>query len=210
MARSKSSHRWLREHFDDPYVKKAQELGLRSRAAFKLMEIDDRDRLLKPGRTVVDLGAAPGGWLQVAQQRMKGQGRLIGLDLLPVEPMEGVLFIQGDFREDDIHAQLTEALAGQPVDLVLSDMAPNISGMEAVDQPRAMYLVELALEFCREQLKPGGDFLVKAFQGEGFDAFLQALRQDFQRVGSRKPAASRPRSREQYLLARGFRGGGAR
>ncbi len=206
MARSKSSHRWLREHFDDPYVKKAQEMGLRSRAAFKLMEIDDKDHLLIPGRRVVDLGAAPGGWLQVAQQRMKGQGALIGLDLLPVEPLEGVLFIQGDFREDDIHAQLTEALAGQPVDLVLSDMAPNISGMEAVDQPRAMYLVELALEFCREQLKPGGDFLVKAFQGEGFDTFLKAMRQDFQRVVTRKPTASRPRSREQYLLGRGFRG----
>ncbi len=208
MARSKSSHRWLREHFDDPWVKKAQEMGLRSRSAFKLMEIDDRDRLLRPGLSVVDLGAAPGGWLQVARQRMQGKGRIVGLDLLPVEPVEGVVFIQGDFREDDVHAQLTEALAGRPVDLVLSDMAPNISGMEAVDQPRAMYLVELALEFCREQLKPGGDFLVKVFQGEGFDAFLKAMRADFQRVVSRKPSASRARSREQYLLGRGFRGGG--
>ncbi len=209
MGRSKSSRRWLREHFDDPYVKKAQEQGLRSRAAFKLMAIDDRDHILKPGRTVVDLGAAPGGWLQVAARRMSGRGRLIGLDLLPVEPLEGVLFIQGDFRQPEVHAELTAAVAGEGVDLVLSDMAPNISGMEAVDQPRAMYLVELALEFCREQLKPGGDFLVKAFHGEGFDAFLQSLRQDFRQVTVRKPEASRARSREQYLLARGFRGRGA-
>ncbi len=206
MARTRSSARWLREHFTDEYVRRAQVEGYRSRAVYKLLEIHDRDRLLQPGMTVVDLGAAPGGWSQVATKLVGGQGRVIALDLLPMEPLAGVEFIQGDFRETEVLERLLAALADRPVDLVLSDMAPNASGIKAVDQPRGLYLAELALDFAGRRLRPGGDFLVKAFQGEGFDAFLKNLRTAFATVAPRKPRASRARSPEQYLLARNYRG----
>ena len=206
MARTRSSARWLREHFTDEYVRRAQVEGYRSRAAYKLLEIHDRDRLLRPGMTVVDLGAAPGGWSQVATKLVGGQGRVIAMDLLPMEPLAGVEFIQGDFRETEVLERLLAALADRPIDLVLSDMAPNASGIKAVDQPRGLYLAELALDFAGRRLRPGGDFLVKAFQGEGFDAFLKSLRAAFVTVAPRKPRASRARSAEQYLLARNYRG----
>ncbi|MFO1420176.1 MAG: 23S rRNA (uridine(2552)-2'-O)-methyltransferase RlmE [Candidatus Competibacteraceae bacterium] len=206
MARSKSSARWLREHFTDEYVKRAQQEGYRSRAVYKLLEIDEKDRLLRPGMTVVDLGAAPGGWSQLAARLVGGQGAVVALDLLPMEPMPGVEFVEGDFREVAVLERLLDVLGGRPVDLVLSDMAPNASGIKAVDQPRGMYLAELALDFSRRCLRPGGDFLVKVFQGEGFDAFLKDLRAAFVSIASRKPRASRARSAEQYLLARNYRG----
>ncbi|SRR5690554_788644 len=202
MARSKSSHRWLREHFDDAYVKQAQKEGLRSRAAFKLREIQERDRLVKPGMNVVDLGAAPGGWSQLVKDWVGERGNVIALDILPMDPLPGVTVLQADFTEEEALAALDAALGGAAVDLVLSDMAPNISGQAAIDQPRAMYLAELALDFAGQVLKPGGDFLVKVFQGEGFDQYLRALRSQFKQVVTRKPKASRPRSREVYLLAR--------
>lgn len=202
MARSKSSHRWLREHFDDAYVKQAQKEGLRSRAAFKLREIQERDRLVKPGMNVVDLGAAPGGWSQLVKDWVGERGNVIALDILPMDPLSGVTVLQADFTEEEALAALDAALGGAAVDLVLSDMAPNISGQAAIDQPRAMYLAELALDFAGQVLKPGGDFLVKVFQGEGFDQYLRALRSQFKQVVTRKPKASRPRSREVYLLAR--------
>lgn len=205
MARSKSSGRWLREHFNDPFVKEAQRQGYRSRAVFKLQEIDAKARLLRPGMVVVDLGAAPGGWSQYAAEKVGSQGHVVALDILPMDSLADTTVLQADFTEDEALRQLQDTLGGRPVDLVLSDMAPNISGMRAVDQPRAMYLVELALDFAREVLKPGGDFLVKTFQGEGFDPFLKEMRGEFQRVVSRKPGASRGRSREIYLLARGRR-----
>ena len=202
MARSKSSKRWLSEHFDDPYVKLAQQKGLRSRSAFKLQELQDKYQLIRPGMIVVDLGAAPGGWCQVARPLLGDNGRVIALDILMMEPLNGVEIIQGDFTEDESLHALEEALQGSPVDLVLSDMAPNMSGMAAIDQAKAMYLAELALEFVKAQLKPGGDFLVKLFQGEGFDGFVRDTRPLFGKVQVRKPKASRPRSREVYLLAR--------
>ncbi len=205
MARSKSSKRWLQEHFSDPYVKRAQAEGWRSRAVFKLEELIERDRLLKPGMVVVDLGAAPGGWSQVARARLGEKGRVIALDILPMQGIGGVEFIEGDFREDSVLQQLKDTLGGAPVDLVLSDMAPNMSGMTAVDQPRSMHLVELAEEFAAEHLRPGGDFLTKVFQGEGFDAFVKRLRGAYERVSIRKPKASRPRSPEVYALASGKR-----
>lgn len=203
-SRSKSSGRWLQEHFDDEYVKKAQKDGYRSRAVYKLLEIDEKDQLLKPGMTVVDLGAAPGSWSEVAAQRVGEKGSVIALDILPMDSLPGVTFIQGDFREEGPYNALLEALGDSQVDLVMSDMAPNISGMKAVDQPRAMYLAELALELARKVLKPGGDLLVKAFNGEGIDAYKQELRKDFKTLIVRKPRASRPRSPEIYLLARGY------
>lgn len=206
MARSKSSARWLREHFTDEYVKRAQQDGYRSRAVYKLLEIHEKDRLLRPGLTVVDLGAAPGGWSQLSVRLVGGQGRVIALDILPMEPLPGVEFIEGDFREAAVLDQLLTALDGRTVDVVLSDMAPNTSGLKAVDQPAFMYLAELALDFVRQRLRPGGDFLVKAFQGEGFDAYFKALRAAFATVAPRKPRASRARSAEQYLLARNYRG----
>lgn len=205
MGRSKSSQRWLQEHFDDHWVKRAQEEGWRSRAVYKLQEIQEKDQLIKAGQCVVDLGAAPGGWSQWAVKKVGEQGKMIALDILPMEPLADVHFIQGDFREDAPLTELEEALAGAAVDVVLSDMAPNISGMRGVDQPRAMYLAELAADFAANHLRPGGDFLVKVFQGEGFDTFLSLLRSQYQKVLSRKPKASRPRSREIYLLARGRR-----
>lgn len=202
MARSKSSHRWLREHFSDSYVQQAQKEGYRSRAVYKLKEIQEKDRLLRPGMRIVDLGAAPGGWSQYAGELIGDSGQVVALDILPMDALVGVTALEADFTEDEALELLRDALGEAPVDLVLSDMAPNISGMAAVDQPRAMYLAELALDFAREVVKPGGDFLVKVFQGEGFDEFLKALRRDFGRVVTRKPKASRGRSREVYLLAR--------
>lgn len=204
MARSKTSKKWLTEHFDDPYVKKAQQEGWRSRAIYKLIEIDERDRLLKPGMTVVDLGAAPGGWSEYAARQVGSKGRVIALDLLPMDAIAGVEFIEGDFHEEAVYERLLAVLDGRPVDLVMSDMAPNMSGMKAVDQPRAMYLAELSLELAQKVLKPGGDMLIKAFTGEGLDEFKREIRQHFAKLIVRKPKASRARSPEIYLLARGY------
>jgi 23S rRNA (uridine2552-2'-O)-methyltransferase len=206
VSRSKSSRRWLDRHLRDEYVRLSQREGYRSRAAYKLLEILERDALIKPGMRVVDLGAAPGGWSQVASQRVGPSGWVVALDLLSIEPLPGVHTLQGDFREAGPLETLRGILNGEPVDLVLSDMAPNVSGVSAVDQPCAMYLCELALAFCRELLKPGGSLVVKSFQGEGFDAYLRELRAVFRRVVSRKPRASRAQSREMYLVAQGFRG----
>ena len=200
MAKSKSSKRWLAEHFDDHYVKLAQQQGLRSRAAFKLIELNDKYQFLHKGMRVVDLGSAPGGWSQVVQRVLGGNGRIIALDILPMDPIEDVTFIEGDFTEDGPLALLEETLGGQNADLVLSDMAPNMSGMGAVDQPRAMYLAELALAFAEQWLEPGGSFIVKVFHGEGFDSFVKQTRSLFEKVQVRKPSASRPRSREVYIL----------
>jgi len=209
-TRSKSSQRWLKEHFSDPYVKKAQAEGLRSRAAYKLEELVARDRLLKPGMTVVDLGAAPGGWSQWVRAELdrlsKGNdeaARIIALDILEMPGLAGVDFLHGDFRDDAVLSQLEAALNGKPVDLVLSDMAPNKSGVDAVDQPRAMHLAELAMDFADRHLKPGGAFLIKLFQGVGFDEYVRSLRQRYAKVAIRKPAASRKRSPEVYALAQG-------
>ncbi|MDH3789425.1 MAG: 23S rRNA (uridine(2552)-2'-O)-methyltransferase RlmE [Xanthomonadales bacterium] len=202
MARSKSSSRWLSEHFDDHYVKMAQSKGLRSRSAFKLLELQEKYDLIKPGMVVVDLGAAPGGWCQVVQPLLGEHGRVLALDILEMDAIHGVEFIQGDFTEDEPLAALEAALGGQSVDLVLSDMAPNMSGMATIDQAKAMYLAELALDFVRAHLKPGGDFVVKLFQGTDFDTYVREVRSMFGKVQVRKPKASRPRSREVYLLAR--------
>ena len=204
MARSKSSHNWLREHFDDPYVKKAQQKGYRSRATFKLEEIDQKDKLIRNGMSVVDLGSAPGGWSDYALHRVGDKGKVIALDILPT-PLTGVHFIEGDFREDHVLEKLNEVLAGQSIDLVLSDMAPNMTGVDAIDQPGSMHLVELALDFAINNLSKQGDFLVKVFQGEGFDEFLKSMRSHFNKVTTRKPDASRARSREVYLLGRGLK-----
>lgn len=209
MTRSKSSHRWLKEHFSDPYVKKAQAEGLRSRAAYKLEELVERDRLLKPGMAVVDLGAAPGGWSQWVRQALGDTGRVVALDILEMPTLAGVEFIHGDFREDEVLARLEALLNGQAVDLVLSDMAPNMSGVDAVDLPRAMHLAELAMDFADRHLRPGGAFLIKLFQGVGFDEYVRALRARYDRVVIRKPAASRRRSPEVYALAQGKRPGAA-
>lgn len=202
MARSKSSRRWLTEHFDDPYVKQAQQQGLRSRAAFKLLELQEKYDLIRSGMTVIDLGAAPGGWCQVARPLVGTHGRVIALDILAMDPLDGVEFIHGDFTEDEPLQRLESTLGETGVDLVLSDMAPNISGMATVDQAKAMYLAELALEFSRSQLKPGGDLVVKLFQGSDFDSYVREVRSLFASVQVIKPRASRPRSREVYLLAR--------
>lgn len=206
MPRSKSSQRWLKEHFSDPFVKRAQAEGWRSRAVFKLEELLARDRLLKPGMTVVDLGAAPGGWSQMVRERLGDAGRIIALDILPMQGIGGVEFIEGDFREETILKQLERVLNGQKVDLVLSDMAPNMSGVELVDQTRVMHLVELVTEFAAVHLKPEGAFLVKVFQGRGFDEYLRSLRAAYKRVAIRKPKASRGRSSEVYALAMNRRG----
>lgn len=203
MSRSKSSAGWLREHFNDVYVKKAQAEGVRSRAVYKLEELIDRDRLLKPGMAVVDLGAAPGGWSQLVRQRLGDSGNVFALDILPMQGIAGVDFLQGDFREESVVRELEARLDGQRLDLVLSDMAPNMSGVALADQIRAMALAELALDFSRQWLKPGGAFLIKLFQGAGFDDYLRSLRADFSRVTMRKPKASRARSREVYALATG-------
>ena len=205
MARSKSSRRWLDRQFSDPYVKRAQQEGYRSRAAYKLLEIQEKDRVLAAGMRVVDLGAAPGSWSQIAARLVGAQGQVVALDLLDMEPLAGVRCLTGDFREPAVLAQLRVSLGDAPLDLVLSDMAPNISGTAAVDQPRAVYLAELALELARETLKPGGALVVKTFQGAGFDGVLRGLRDSFSLVATRKPKSSRPESREMYLVAKGFK-----
>ncbi len=205
MAKSKSSNDWLREHFDDPYVKKAQKAGYRSRATFKLEEIDQKDKLIRPDMAVVDLGSAPGGWSDYALRKVGDKGNVVALDILPMTPLSGVHFIQGDFREDEPLEELNTILNGQQINLVLSDMAPNITGVDAIDQPSSMYLVELALQFAIENLAKEGSFLVKVFQGEGFENFLKEMRLHFKKVVTRKPNASRARSREVYLLGRGLK-----
>lgn len=205
MGRSKSSTRWLNEHFADPFVKKAQAEGMRSRAAYKLEELLERDLLLRPGMLVIDLGAAPGGWCQVVVEGLKGRGRVLALDILAMDALAGVEFIQGDFTDDAVLGELEKLVGDAKADLVLSDMAPNISGVAPVDQARSMYLAELALEFAKAHLRKGGSFLVKLFQGEGFDPFLKILRGAFDVVHLRKPKASRGRSREVYALGYGFK-----
>ena len=202
MAKNKTSRQWVHDHINDPYVKQAQAQGYRSRAAFKLLQIDERDHLLAPGKVVVDLGSTPGGWSQVVSKKVAPGGRVIALDLLPMEPVPGVHFIQGDFREDEVLKQLEERLSGRRVGLVMSDMAPNMSGVPLVDQARVMYLAELGLEFSRAHLKPDGAFLVKVFQGSDYESFLKAMREVFKTVAVRKPDASRDRSAELYLLGR--------
>jgi len=207
MARSKTSNAWLAEHFNDEFVKRARKEGYRSRAVYKLKEIDERDRLLKPGMTVVDLGAAPGAWSQYLVERVGRTGRVIALDILPMEALPGVEVLQGDFTEEATLKALLDALGGRPVDLVISDMSPNISGVDSADKARAMYLSELALDFAVQVLKPGGAFLMKVFQGSGFSELYKEIQGRFTRVVSRKPKASRARSAEIYVLATGFRGG---
>lgn len=203
---SKTSASWMKEHFDDPYVKQSWQDGYRSRASYKLLELDEKDRLFRPNMTVIDLGAAPGGWSQVAADKVGIDGVVIASDILEMDALAGVDFVQGDFTEESVLKAILEKLGDRPVDLVMSDMAPNMSGMAAIDQPQAMYLVELALELARETLPKGGTFLAKVFQGEGFDPYLKELKGSFDRVVTRKPGASRARSREVYFLAQGFRG----
>jgi 23S rRNA (uridine2552-2'-O)-methyltransferase len=205
MGRSKSSSRWMAEHFEDEYVKLAQAQGYRSRAVFKLKEIQDKDQLIKPGMNIIDLGAAPGGWSQFARQLMGKKNKLIALDILPMDTLDGVDFIQGDFREEAVLNQLHAVLEGAPVNLVMSDMAPNMSGNRGVDQPRAIYLGELALDTAKTVLTKNGSFLVKLFHGEGFEAFYNEVQRCFAKVVIRKPKASRSRSNEVYILAKGFK-----
>lgn len=205
VRRSKSSARWLKEHFSDPFVKRAQSAGWRSRAVFKLEEIDRREKLLRPGMRVIDLGAAPGAWSQYAVKRVGARGRVVASDILPMDAIADVDFLQGDFREESVLAGLRQVLGDEPYDLLLSDMAPNLSGMDVIDHPRAMYLAELALELCDQVLKPGGNALIKVFQGVGFQELVAAARKRFERVRFLKPDASRARSPETYLLATGRR-----
>jgi 23S rRNA (uridine2552-2'-O)-methyltransferase len=205
MKRSRSSNAWLREHVSDSYVQRAKAEGYRSRAAYKLLQIDDREHLIRPGDLVVDLGASPGGWSQVVAKRQQGRGRVIAVDLLPMEPLVGVLFLPGDFRQDEVLDRLRELLQQQRPGLVLSDMSPNISGISLCDQAQGMHLSELALDFASQWLQPDGCLLVKVFQGLGFDDFLAHMRRTFRLVCLRKPDASRDRSREVYLLGRGLR-----
>lgn len=206
MARSKSSHRWLQEHNRDHYVKRSQQEGYRSRASYKLIELDQKDRLLRPGITVVDLGSAPGGWSQVAAKLVGEKGRVVASDILPMDSIADVDFICGDFTEESVFDEILGTLNNELADLVISDMAPNMSGMRAVDQPKAMYLVELALDLACRILKPGGDFVAKVFHGEGFDEYMLEVKGRFERVVTRKPDASRSRSREVYLVAKGLKG----
>lgn len=205
MSRSKSSKRWLDEHFNDIYVKKAQAEGYRSRAIYKLQEIDEKERLLKPGMTVIDLGAAPGGWTQYVSQKLKGQGQIIALDILPMDSLADVTFLQGDFREDEVLESLLKLIPEEGVDLILSDMAPNMSGNREVDIPRAIYLIELAFDLAEKTLKPGGSVLAKVFHGSGFDELIKLAKARFASVVIKKPTASRARSRETYLLAKGYK-----
>lgn len=204
MARSKSSAGWLKEHFDDPYVKQSQIDGYRSRASYKLLEIQKKDKLFKQGMTVIDLGAAPGGWSQVAQELVGQSGKVIASDILPMDALTDVVFVQGDFTDEAVFDELMSKIDNK-VDLVISDMAPNMSGNASVDIPNAMYLVELALDMARQTLKPNGAFIAKVFQGEGFDGLLSEMRQSFTKVYSRKPDASRARSREIYQIGIGFK-----
>ena len=206
MARTKSSSRWLQEHVNDPYVKQAQKDGYRSRSSYKLLELNEKDRLIRPGMLIVDLGAAPGGWSQVASALIGAKGKVLATDILPMEPIKHVDFIQGDFREASVLNDILAQLDGHLADLVISDIAPNISGVSSADQAASIYLLELALDLVRRVLKPQGVFVAKRFQGAGSDAYLKELRTAFEKVTIRKPAASRPRSREVYLVARGFKG----
>lgn len=219
MAKSKSSKGWLKEHFDDEYVRRSQQDGYRSRAIYKLIEIDEKDHLIKPGMTIVDLGAAPGGWSEYCVKKLGKKGIIVALDILPMEPIDGVSIIEGDFREDDVFNELMSVMisaaveheredgqANEKADLVISDMAPNISGMGSIDLPRAYHLCDLALDLARQVLKPGGGLLVKLFQGDGFEAYNKELKSSFSKVVMRKPKASRARSREIYALATGFLG----
>lgn len=205
MKRSKSSRRWLDEHVNDPYVKQAQKDGLRSRASYKLIELDEKDRLIRPGMLIMDLGSAPGGWSQIAGRMVGDQGRVIATDILPMDSLENVDFIQGDFTDDKVFQQLLDMLDGRQPDLVISDIAPNISGVAVADQAAAMYLVELTLDMVRQVLKPGGNYVVKVFQGDGSDQFLKDMRTSFDKVMIRKPDASRSRSREVYMVGKGFK-----
>lgn len=204
MKKHQSKKQWLDAHVNDEYVKRAKKEGFRARAAYKLLEINERDQILSPGMVVVDLGAAPGSWSQVAAKIVGEKGRVVGLDLLPIEPLNNVRFLQGDFREDDVYETLMRDLRGEKVAVVISDMAPNISGVGAVDLPRSIYLAELVQDFARKVLKSGGSILVKLFQGAGFDEYVSVVRRDFEKVYIRKPKASRPRSREVYVLAKGY------
>jgi len=206
MARSKSSGQWLQEHVNDPYVKQAQRDGYRSRSSYKLLQLNERDRLIRPGMLIVDLGSAPGGWSQVATRLAGERGRVVATDILPMDPLKNVDFIQGDFTTETVLQQVLETLGGQQPQLVICDIAPNISGIDSADQASSMYLVELALDFVRQALAPKGDFVVKVFQGAGSDAYIKDVRGSFDKVFVRKPAASRPRSREVYLAAKGFKG----
>ncbi|BAN47090.1 23S rRNA (uridine(2552)-2'-O)-methyltransferase RlmE [Metapseudomonas resinovorans] len=206
MKRSKSSRRWLDEHVNDPYVKRAQKDGLRSRASYKLIELNEKDKLIRPGMLIMDLGSAPGGWSQVAGRLVGENGRVIASDILPMDPLDNVDFIQGDFTDDAVFQQILDLLAGRQPDLIISDIAPNISGVAAADQASSMYLVELVLDMVRQVLKPNGNFLAKVFQGEGSDEYLKDVRTSFEKVVIRKPEASRPRSREVYLVGKGFKG----
>lgn len=206
MARSKSSNRWLDEHVNDPYVKKAQIDGYRARAAYKLLELNEKDRLIRPGMLVVDLGSAPGSWSQIAGRLVGVKGRVIASDILPMDSLEHVDFIQGDFTEEAVFNQILSNLGGAQADVVISDMAPNLSGVDAVDQASSIYLVELALDMACQVLKPKGNFVVKVFHGEGYDTYVKQVRYYFDKVVVRKPDASRPRSREVYLVGKSFTG----
>lgn len=205
MARSKTSADWLKEHVDDIYVQKAQQDGYRTRASYKLIELDEKDQLIKPGMTIIDLGSAPGGWSQVVGRKLNGKGVVIASDILPMDPIADVEFIQGDFTEEAVFNELMAIVDSRPVDLVISDMAPNMSGVASIDQPGSMYLVELALDMARQVLRPNGQFVAKVFQGDGFDEYVKDVRQSFTKVLIRKPKASRPRSREVYVVGKGFR-----
>ncbi|MFY9178257.1 MAG: 23S rRNA (uridine(2552)-2'-O)-methyltransferase RlmE [Venatoribacter sp.] len=205
MARSKTSAGWLKEHVDDIWVQKAQQDGYRTRASYKLIELNEKDQLIKPGYIVLDLGSAPGGWSQVVAQKQNGNGIVIASDILPMDPIADVTFIQGDFTEQSVFEEIMQAVNNRPVDLVISDMAPNMSGMTSIDQPGAMYLVELALDMAKQTLKPNGTFVAKVFQGEGFESYVEDVKQNFSKVLIRKPKASRPRSREVYIVGKGFR-----
>lgn len=206
MARSRSSHRWMQQHVSDPFVKQAQKDGYRSRASYKLIELNEKDRLIRPGMRVMDLGAAPGGWSQVAGRLVGEKGRVLATDILPMNPVRNVEFIQGDFTEESVFNRILDALGGEKPDLIMSDISPNLSGIASADQAASMYLVELALDMARKALKPGGGFVAKVFQGSGSDAYLKELRSSFEKVSIRKPEASRSRSREIYVVAKGFRG----
>ncbi|MGN0920528.1 MAG: 23S rRNA (uridine(2552)-2'-O)-methyltransferase RlmE [Cellvibrio sp.] len=205
MARSKSSNRWLEEHVNDPFVKRAQIDGYRARAAYKLLEINDKDKLIRPGHLVVDLGSAPGSWSQIAGRLVGHKGRVVASDILPMDSLENVDFIQGDFTEQSVFDEIMSHLNGEGADVVISDMAPNMSGVDAIDQASSMYLVELALDMARNVLKPNGAFVAKVFHGEGYDDYVKDVRTSFEKVVIRKPDASRPRSREVYVVGKGFR-----
>jgi 23S rRNA (uridine2552-2'-O)-methyltransferase len=205
MARSKSSHNWLQEHVNDPYVKQAQRDGYRSRSSYKLIQLNEKDKLIRPGMLIVDLGSAPGGWSQVAGGLVGERGRIVATDILPMDPLKNVEFLQGDFTDEVVLNRVLSLLGGHKPDLILCDIAPNITGIDSADQASSMYLAELALDFARQALKHQGDFVVKVFQGEGSDAYLKDLRSSFGKVLVRKPAASRPRSREVYVVGRGLK-----